>query len=291
VGSAECVCGKNNIIFQLAALHKRYNHLYMSFDSEIMLKKIIFALLLWAAFVPVQGQIIVENQAVVHMDVAGSVGAVLYKEDPFYWDYHMTLKWAKTEDTEITFEPGTPTEVAMDPVNKDYVAVLDANALISDKLDWKWGEHLKMASFKSKNIIGIWAGQQKKYIGIRMKRSDGYHYAWMNVSVSFNAQTFDIYQCAYELTPDKPIGGGQTVGIGEETAPVFSILKQEDVLRLKSFKGKSFEVTVINMSGQQVFKGSSVTDEMKVSTEGFIAGVYVVVVQSSEGRKIVKIQF
>jgi hypothetical protein len=189
----------------------------------------------------------------------------------------------------ITLEPGDSTEIAVDSINPAYPAILEANTTISEKLKWKQAGSYPIASFRNLVAKGIWIAQYDKYIGYRMRRKDGYHYAWLKLTVSPEANFITLHVEAYELTPGKPIRAGQTVGMQELFAELFSIGVRDDNLQITSRQGEALEFSLLDMSGKQVLVSGTAGTTASADVSSLTTGIYTVQVRSGEGMHVSKI--
>jgi len=64
------------------------------------------------------------------------------------------------------------------------------------------------STVSSKFARGYFLGKNQRFLGLRFRLADGWHYGWCRLSVDKKADSFTIHDYAYEDVPDRPIVTG-----------------------------------------------------------------------------------
>lgn len=60
----------------------------------------------------------------------------------------------------------------------------------------------------SRAWVGVWIGVGPRSLGLRLKKSDGWHYGWVKLAVDARTGNLSILDSAWQRQPDRPIRAG-----------------------------------------------------------------------------------
>lgn len=135
--------------------------------------------------------------------------------------------------------------------------------------------------------------------GFRIKCENGYRYGWFEtynkvIPDGDGKQTahFGFDRTAYCTIPNYPLAWGQTsmTSIGEnEEAPSFATLHPNPTTGLVAITGANLKAAEVhNILGQRVATAIGRGEQLQINLSSLPAGVYLVNVTDSEGRKCVR---
>lgn len=102
---------------------------------------------------------------------------------------------------------GQKGEILVD--NKFVPYSLNQNETIgSSQNEWTCTAH--GGSSSALGMAANWVGKQDKFIGLRFKINNNWHYAWLRLSVSSDTSSVTVKDFAYNSTPSESIAAGQT---------------------------------------------------------------------------------
>jgi len=67
------------------------------------------------------------------------------------------------------------------------------------------------SSARIKSFDGLWVGKQDKYLALRIRINNAYHYGWVRISHSANEERMVLTGYAYNTVPGETIKAGQTL--------------------------------------------------------------------------------
>ncbi|HPD65306.1 MAG TPA: T9SS type A sorting domain-containing protein [Bacteroidia bacterium] len=175
------------------------------------------------------------------------------------------------------------------PLNKN--DLIDENQGVWE--DSSYGLLYQKAVLGSQNItLGKWRGGSEKYLGLRFKIGNDWHYGWARLSVSKNADTVVIKDFAYESHPAKKILAGQTFSSLAENADQYvSIYRSgEKVLIFLRNNISHANGNLYNLMGESVREFCLESGRNDIDIQDLPKGIYLVRIQIGDAeisRKIV----
>ncbi len=159
--------------------------------------------------------------------------------------------------------------------------------------DWKNGDKLVMAVKTDNYYIGRWIGITDRYLNLRIKINNEWHYGWARLDVSAFASYFKIKDYAYKTTPDDTISPGETSisGINEHN-PLkdISVYSYDKTLFIKmDAKTGKAGLILCNLIGQEIKSLTINPPETEIPLNDINPGIYIVHIQNEYGiisRKI-----
>lgn len=130
-----------------------------------------------------------------------------------------------------------------------------------------------------------------KYIGLRLRILENYHYCWIKLSKSRKID-LEIKSFAYNPQPDELFVINDPDPTNIETSRVKQLKcfpnPVKDILSIE-INNKNCIVEVLDISGKRIHKKEYESNQINISTESWENGVYIVCVTTRDGRLIDKI--
>lgn len=124
---------------------------------------------------------------------------------------------------------------------------------------------------------------QDGFLGISFELNGNTHFGWVGLNVDPSGSPITVFDYAFNATPDEPIAAGDIgLSVNDQAFENFNYTVANGMLTM-SAKTAMENVTIFNISGQQVInKGLSSTNE-NVEISNLSTGVYIATV-TVEGR-------
>ena len=215
-----------------------------------------------------------------------------------------TTDFAITHSTTPWFcllNPATKISIMVTPSGTNQVAdysgtnatkmALNAN-INASVLTWNNSVNQLMASaitaISCTGFSGQWFNAVNGYLGLKLISGGNTYYGWARLNTS-GVGSFTIKDYAYNSIPNQPILAGQTTvtGIIENSfASSINIYPNPATNHLTIALGnnnKKVEVTIADITGKIIYSTTaSETQKIEVNTQDFVAGIYVVQIQSAD---------
>jgi len=134
-------------------------------------------------------------------------------------------------------------------------------------------------AYSGYNILkGNWKNVTDRYLGLRFKIGNDWHFGWARLDVAQNAASFTLKDYAYESTPGKRIIAGMKVsGITENNEQFISIYygKNHISLFLRNDINESNAV-IYNALGEQIASLTLKNGRNDIETNQFKSGIYII---------------
>lgn len=129
-----------------------------------------------------------------------------------------------------------------------------------------------------------------KFAGVRFDIGGNFHYGWIRLSVSANANAVTIHDYAYEATPNTPIHVIGGIGINEPLADNISLIHTNDLLIInyKDTPGVK-DVRLLNLAGQPIIAETCINESSTLSLDDIASGIYMVQVIHETGTWLSKL--
>lgn len=150
-----------------------------------------------------------------------------------------------------------------------YPYALDAGAVIDASLAWQTNSYQSMVyylaalDFPGPGSVSVylnfgnWAGEQDKYLGLRLDIGADKFYGWARLDVEDNNHEFTIKDYAFQANIDQAITAGQSVDVYNVIQPAeltaYSFENKINIV-VKDLKTAGATAKVFNMEGKVVFE-------------------------------------
>lgn len=128
---------------------------------------------------------------------------------------------------------------------------------------------------------GNWQNVSDKFLGLRFKIGNDWHYGWARLTVAPNASSFTIKDYAYESHPNKKILAGQTFSnINENPDQYISIYPTQNQLMIFLRKDiTNAQGSLYNLMGEKISQINLEKGKNIVETTELPSGIYILRVQ------------
>ena len=135
--------------------------------------------------------------------------------------------------------------------------------------------------------IGDFQPNVDGYIGVKFDISGSYHYGWIRVNPSTDGTSCTVLDYAYESSPNIGIiagdyGGAGLIGIQENISNVIIRTFNNNIQVKINSELNDAQLTITNISGQQVLSKVLNSDNEIISMDGLAAGIYLATIFSDE---------
>lgn len=192
--------------------------------------------------------------------------------DFYFKHFNMGPSWNHIEAYTMVGQPG---EILVHDGGEP--VALSKDELISNN-SGNWHCSATQSSSSAMFMRESWLGQGEKYMALRFKINNNWHYAWIRIMVEEDKSGFIIYDYAYETEANKEIHAGETenTSVGNNNDFVEMKVINNSIL-LNSEQNSEIEVNVYNLLGNLVYKANSYTNqklELKLQS-----GVYFIMIK------------
>jgi len=139
--------------------------------------------------------------------------------------------------------------------------------------------YMKISYYGNSLKDGKWKAGDEKYLGLRFKIGNDWHYGWVRIEIGNNAGSFKIKDFAYESTADKHILAGKTVSGIAEADLNLSIYTGSRHLFIKSPDSEA-QAVIYNPTGQQLMSLEIKKGQNAFDLGSFPSGIYLLKIQS-----------
>ncbi|TAL70057.1 MAG: T9SS type A sorting domain-containing protein [Bacteroidetes bacterium] len=128
---------------------------------------------------------------------------------------------------------------------------------------------------------GNWPGATDKYVAIRFKINNAYHYGWIGMEIPSDSTYIRIKDCAYEDNPNGLISAGvKETGINDEESNYYKFVYTGNKLFINSPTNNNNIVIVYNINGNLLLSDKVNKLEQYIDFENFKNGIYIVILKN-----------
>jgi hypothetical protein len=141
-------------------------------------------------------------------------------------------------------------------------------------------------------VYGQWPGATDKYLALKFDIGGTTHYGWARLTVSADAGTITLKDFAYESTANLPILAGATssvTGIASLELKDVNVFSYERKVNINLGEVKDATISITDMAGREVSSVQLNSGSTQIDLSNVSAGIYMVSVNSAEGRTTAKI--
>lgn len=133
------------------------------------------------------------------------------------------------------------------------------------------------------------AGKGSRYLGLRFKLNNNWHYAWLRVEVPADTSYIKLMDFAYETEPDSSIKAGQGNTSRSKPLPnaAFSIYPNpvDLVVNIYIEGTENALLKILNATGQQIHEARLEPNTTKlIDVSNWPSGIYTCCIHSDSGR-------
>lgn len=170
-----------------------------------------------------------------------------------------------------------------------YPYVLMQSDAISNQSNWRSGTFQKLNYYS--NLLGNWAGETEKFLGVRFRIGALIHYGWLRLTVSANAADgIWIHDYYFNPTANQPVQAGQfaPLGVEENTISKVKIVALNKTIALFNLP-QATDYSVYTMTGKLALDGK-ITNSSKYSIEAntLSSGIYIIELRDLNSNAVVR---
>lgn len=169
-------------------------------------------------------------------------------------------------------------------------AALDAGTIINEAAG-TWTKGPSIVRTLNENGQHNWVGAMDKYLGVRFKRNNQWHYGWVQLSIDNYATYVTIHGYAYEKQPLTAIAAGaktSSIGSGPHS-PLFSGITLQGKTLVISNLPANTRVSVTDMSGRMLSSESAGKTKYTRNMSQYPPGIYIIHLESASATSAFKI--
>ncbi len=178
-----------------------------------------------------------------------------------------------------------------------YGLVIDATTMIDDQSSWMGNTLGEDTMFLAVDglaggtfpvQLGNWAGEQNKFLGLKIVVGGNTHYGWARLNVAADASSFTIKDYAYQATPATGIEAGDngTINVSVEEQMLAGIKMRffDSYLGVNVPEGlNNGELTVVNTTGQVIAREGLNNGSNQIQLSEMAQGIYMMSARFDEG--------